>query len=340
MKKTLLLIFAALVLAGLGGATGWLALERADLAAKLAASESRANALEKEAVTLRSAETRAKRELSSYKSSHPPVAAAPPAPSSTGTASTTSSSKRGAVTPLDKNDVGQPASTKPMQALSNMMKNPAMREMAKQQQIAMLDLQYGSLYDAFGLSDEEKANFKQLLAERVSIDAEMGMKLMDDTLTPDQRKEVLNEINEQKKQSSERIRTFLNSDDDYKSFEHFENTKAERMALSMSKGYFSSTPLTPNQEQQLVDTMHEIAMRPSNVPNLQKPENFDPRKFTQADVERQLQKLDNDAQAVANAAQKFLSPEQLQALKQAQTNWRTMQEASFKMMNSMLGSGK
>jgi hypothetical protein len=105
----------------------------------------------------------------------------------------------------------------------------------------------------------------------------------------------------------------------------------------MGKGAFASAPLTPQQEIQLVDAMHEATMAPSSIPNLQKPENFDPRKFTPADIEAQLKRADDSARIVLASAQKFLSPAQMEALKQSQASWRAMQEASLKMMGSMMG---
>ncbi len=330
MKTLFVILGSALVLVA-GGIVALVVREKSELAAQLASSEARFGKLESEIQSLKAKE---KKLLEDLDGANAKLEAAKLAASAS-----SKPSQRGAVAPLAARDIGRPESTKPMKALSDMMKNPAMREMAKQQQIAMLDMQYGDLFKAFNLNDEEKANFKQLLAERLAIDSDMGMKLMDDTLTPEQRKAMLTEVNEQKKLSNERIKTFLNSEEDGKIFDHFENTKAERMQLTMGKGSFAAAPLTPQQELQLIDIMHEANMAPSNVPNLQRPENFDPRKFTQNDIEKQLQKFDANAAAVRAKAQTFMSPEQLKALGEAQAGWRSMQEKSFNMMSSLLGNG-
>lgn len=236
------------------------------------------------------------------------------------------------------------AGGKPMKdAMSEMMKNPAMREMAKQQQIAMIDLQYGGLFSQFQLDDTEKANFKQLLAERVGLESDLAMKMMDDKLTPQQRQAMIKEMQVAKKQNDDKVRTFLNSDQDYQSFQNWEDTKNERMQLSMGQSAFSGAgePLSTQQEQQLVDAMYQVRKQPSAVPDLNKIENFDPRHLDVAGLERQLAKLDANARQVYERASTFLSPNQLKALKTMQDQQRSMAEYGLKMSASMLnGQGK
>lgn len=236
------------------------------------------------------------------------------------------------------------AGGRPMKdTMTEMMKNPAMREMAKQQQIAMIDLQYGGLFSQFQLDDTEKANFKQLLAERVGLESDLAMKMIDDKLTPQQRQAMIQEMQAAKKQNDEKVRTFLNSDQDYQAFQQWEDTKNERMQLSMGQSAFSGAgePLTAQQEQQLVSAMYEVRKQPSAVPDLNKIENFDPRHLDAAGLERQLAKLDANARQVYERASAFLSPNQLKALKTMQDQQRSMAEYGLKMSASMLnGQGK
>ena len=231
------------------------------------------------------------------------------------------------------------AGGKPMKdTMTEMMKNPAMREMAKQQQIAMIDLQYGGLFSKFQLDDTEKANFKQLLAERVGLEADMNMRLMDDKLTPQQRQAMIKEMQVAKKQNDDKVRTFLNSEPDYQSFQNWEDTKNERMQLSMGQSAFSGTgePLSTQQEQQLVDAMYQVRKEPSSVPDMSKIENFDPRHLDAAGLDRQMAKLDADAQRVYQRASTFLTPNQMKALKTMQEQQRSMAEYGLKMSASMM----
>ncbi|MFZ4763461.1 MAG: hypothetical protein ACOYMN_00805 [Roseimicrobium sp.] len=231
-----------------------------------------------------------------------------------------------------------PRSAKPqgMKAMAEMMKSPAMREIVKQQQLAGLDLQYAGLYDRFQFDDAEKADFKQLLGERAMLDAEMGLKMMGDT-TPEQRNAAVKEHGEAKKASDERIREFLNSDEDYTAFQQWEETKPDRMQVEMTKPVFATAgePLSQEQQDRLVGAMAQVRKRPSSVPDLQKPENFDPANFSDEALGRQLSRFDADAQAVAAEAAAFLSAKQMEALKNAQQQWRAMAEAGLRMSSVM-----
>ncbi|MFZ4593684.1 MAG: hypothetical protein ACOYOF_05470 [Verrucomicrobiaceae bacterium] len=231
------------------------------------------------------------------------------------------------------------AGGKPMKdTMTEMMKNPEMREMAKQQQIAMIDLQYGGLFSKFQLDDTEKANFKQLLAERVGLEADMTMRLIDDKLTPQQRQAMIKAMQVAKKQNDDKVRTFLNSEPDYQSFQNWEDTKNERMQLSMGQSAFSGTgePLSTQQEQQLVDAMYQVRKEPSAVPDMSKIENFDPRHLDAAGLDRLMAKLDADAQRVYQRASTFLTPNQMKALKTMQEQQRSMAEYGLKMSASMM----
>jgi hypothetical protein len=216
-----------------------------------------------------------------------------------------------------------------------------MRAMAKQQQVAMQDMQYADLYKALQMKDDEQTYFKQLLADRASTLTDLGFRLMDSSLSADDRKAITDEINQQKDLSNQHIRDFLNNDADFNTFQHFEDTKGERMMLSMSKGAFSAEPLSPQQEQQLIDTMHTVATAPGNATNMGGgPEKFDPNSFTQANIDQQLQTMDRNAQTVRQAAVQFLSPRQIDFLKQSQDSMRAMAATSLNMMKSMSSGGK
>lgn len=231
-----------------------------------------------------------------------------------------------------------------MSAMRKMMDNPGMKEMIKQQNLAQMDMRYGRLFDAFQLNPEEKENFKQLLSARLAAKTDMGMKLMDENLTAEQKKQIVADITAADKASDEAIKTFLGHDDDYKTFQHWEDTQPERMQMEMLGGrsYFSSAgePLTPEQEQKLVDVMATIRKSPSKLPDLSKPENFSGANISDEQIERQLQKIDSDAETLMQNAAGFLSATQLQALTKMQQQMRTLAETGLKMSGAMFKGGK
>jgi len=225
-----------------------------------------------------------------------------------------------------------------MKAWAEMLQKPEMREMAKQQQIAMMDSQYSGLFARFNFDEAEKADFKRLLSDRQSAEMDLGIKVMNGDLNADQRNALANESEAAKKAVDARIREFLNSDEDYAVFEKWEETKGERMRLDMGRNIFASSgePLSPAQEDQLINTMHDVSRRPTDTPDLSKPQNFDPANMTPADIERQLAAQDKKAQAVLEASAAFLSPKQLESLGTMQKQWRSMSEAGLKMSAAML----
>ena len=332
--KPLLLTIAALTLLVCGALLGHLIEAKPDLAPQLAASEERARSLEKQVHALQDGQDSREAEIAALKTR---LSTSRPAPvRSTG-------SKRietAVATPAPTPEATGPAGKGYLKAMSQMMKNPAMREMAKSQQAAMRDMAYGDLYTALHFNDEDKAYFKQLLADRASAETELGFRLMDPSLTPEARQAALDENKQQKDQSNAAISAFLDNANDYQSFQHYEQTQGERMMLAMNKAAFDSEPLTPQQATQLVDTMHDVAMRSGNAPDSNRSKSFDPSQFTQAALDEQIQKFDSNAQAVNNAAATFLSPNQQAILKQVQANQRAMTITGWQMMKSFGGAAK
>jgi cell division protein FtsL len=260
-----------------------------------------------------------------------PPAAAPASSATSAGSNGPGRGKQGEITPDTVN--------KSRGAFAEMFKNPAMKEMMKQQQIAGLEMQYGGLFPKFNFSDEEKADFKQLITNKLQGEAEFGFKMLED-LTPQQRTDQAKAYEEFRNSSDAQIRDFLNSDADYNTYKAWEDTKTERMQLEMGRSLFTNSgePLTPQQEEQLVSTMQQVRKQPSDVPDMSKPQNFDPSKLTQADIDKQLAHYDITADAVAAQAAQFLSPKQLDTLRTMQQQWRTMAESGLKMSAAMFGS--
>lgn len=238
--------------------------------------------------------------------------------------------------------IGTPDKTKPMKAMAEMMKSPAMREMIKQQQLAQLDLQYGKLFNRFQLNDEEKANFKQLISERMQAEMDMGLKFMEGNTAKPERDAAVKALSDSKAASDAKIKTFLNNDEDYKTFQDWEESKPERMQLAMGAANFATAgePLSPQQEDQLVAAMKQARTSVKDLPDMSKPQNADPMNFTPAMTERLMASYDQQAQQVLGAAAGFLTPKQLEALKALQQQQRAMQEAGLKMSSMMFGNGK
>jgi hypothetical protein len=227
-------------------------------------------------------------------------------------------------------------------SMAEMMKDPAFKEMAKSQQVAMLDFEYGKLFERFKLSDGEKQDLKNMLAERKSKEMDFGLAMMAGEKDEKKIAEGVKALEAFKAESDAKIRTFLNNEEDFQKYKNWEETKGERMQLNMSGAAFSNVgePLTSEQEDRLVAAMHAARTQVKDLPDLQKPENFKPENMTPEMVERMMKSYDSQASQVAQQAADFLTPKQVEALKTMQQTQKTMQEMGLKMMSSGAFGGK
>ena len=227
-------------------------------------------------------------------------------------------------------------------SMAEVMKDPAFKEMAKSQQVAMLDFEYGKLFERFKLSDGEKQDLKNLLAERKSKEMDFALAMMAGEKDEKKIAEGLKALEAYKTESDGKIRTFLNNEEDFQKYKNWEETKGERMQLNMSGAAFSNVgePLTSEQEDRLVAAMHAARTQVKDLPDLQKPENFKPENMTPEMVERMMKSYDSQASQVAQQAADFLTPKQVEALKTMQQTQKTMQEMGLKMMSSGAFGGK
>jgi len=232
---------------------------------------------------------------------------------------------------------GQPT----MKVIAEMMKTPAMREVFKQQQVATVELSYGGLFKRLRLNQSEREDLKKLIAERVEADTEFVMRAMGDDLPPNELQASQKALKEAQNASSVKIKTFLNNEQDYQAYQNWEQSKPERMAISMGQSVFAGAgePLTSAQEDQLANAMMGARTRRTDIPDLTKPENILPGNINSLPVEKILASYDSQALEVAAAAAAFLSPKQLEVLKLTQQQQKSFQEMGLKMIGAT-GGGK
>jgi hypothetical protein len=238
------------------------------------------------------------------------------------------------VTPLKTSDApNEPA------AMSQMMKDPKMREAMKGAAVMQVEMQYSKLIGIFSLNEEDEKHFKKLLGERLSARTDLGFEMMDPSLTKEQRKDITDAYEASKKASDAAIKEFLNDDADSATFMHWEDTEPERMQMTIGKTAFDSAgvPLAPEQEEQLINLMAEVRKRPSDLPDLNDPQQIDPSMMTDEFTQRLAVAFDEQQRSVLEGAAGFLAPPQLEALKKMQEQMRTLNEAGLKMSKSMMG---
>lgn len=227
--------------------------------------------------------------------------------------------------------------------LREMMNAPGMREAMERQQALQIDITYARLFDQLQLSPQEREHFKKLLVERQKTQTELSLKLMDDKLTSAQRQAIGEQIDQQRTAFDDTIRQFLNHDDDWQSFQHWEKTLPERTQFEMlGKGLFASSPepLSAQQEQQLIDLMAEVRARPGSGGNLAGKTNLDPSLLTDDLIQRQLQQIEVNGRIVAERAAEFLTPAQLQTLKTYQEQTASMTKTGIEMSKMLFPQKK
>jgi hypothetical protein len=235
------------------------------------------------------------------------------------------------------------AATGEKASLREMLSVPGMREAMERQQAVQIDMIYSRLFDQLQLSPQEREHFKKLLLERQKAQTDLSFKLMDDKLTSEQRQEIGAQIDQQRRAFDDTIRQFLNHEDDWQTFQHWEKTLPERTQYEMfGKGLFASSaePLSAQQEQQLIDLMAEVRARPGSGGNLLGKTNLDPSLLTDDLIKRQMQQIEVNSRIVADRAAAFLTPTQLQTLKAYQEQTASMTKSGIEMSKMLFPKKK
>jgi RNA polymerase sigma factor (sigma-70 family) len=225
-----------------------------------------------------------------------------------------------------------PAGFKAGGVLTEMMKDPEMVKAMRSQQAMMVKLQYGALVKQLNLTPDQADKFYQVLIDGTMRSAESGASMLSGGNTADTAKTVA----DQQKQTLSDLQALL-GDAGFAAYKDYQQTVVDRTQLLTMKNYFGDNlSLSDTQEQQLLQSM--IAARQSaagaNAPDYSQMNTAD--KMAMSDQYLQQQEQINQ-QVLAQAAA-YLSPEQLQALGNSQSNLLGMTKASMGMVQKMFGS--
>lgn len=227
-------------------------------------------------------------------------------------------------------------------ALRDMLKNPAMRDLLGQQQAVQVETGYARLFEYLKLTDEEKAHFKKLLVERAKTEADLGLRLLDSNLTPEQRSQIIAEGEKNKKAYDETIRSFLNDESDWGTFQKYETTRPERTQFeTMGRSLFTASgqPLSSQQEDQLIDLMAQVRQNPTPEQSQLARAMSNPAQMTDANLKSLLEFQRASNARILQQAAGFLSPEQIKTLTTYQEQTLGTMESGYRM-GSMLLQGR
>jgi hypothetical protein len=138
--------------------------------------------------------------------------------------------------------------------LSKMMSDPAMKEMMRPQQKAMISTMYGSLFKELNLTAEERLKLSELLLDQQMKTTEASMGLFDEGGLA----AVSQSVSAQQKESEEQIKGFL-GEERFAQYQEYQKTIGERMQLDQLRQQMdgSGTPVQDEQLKQLLALMKE-----------------------------------------------------------------------------------
>jgi hypothetical protein len=224
--------------------------------------------------------------------------------------------------------------------LGKMMKDPAMREMMREQQKAMINMMYAGLFKDLNLSPDEKEKLKGILTETQMRNMESAQSLFggkQEGAADDSEKQMA----DAKQQTDAEIKALL-GDERFAQYEEYQKSMGERMQIDQLKTQLAAEemPLQDQQMAQLLQAMKEEKTRlPPAIPTDQTQM---PKKemFTAENLEKQMKWLDDYNQRVGDRAAQILTPEQLTKYRAFQEQQTSMQKLGLNMAKQMFGSEK
>lgn len=222
--------------------------------------------------------------------------------------------------------------------LGKMMKDPAMREMMRDQQKAVIKLMYAGLFKDLNLSPDEKDKLQGILTESQMKNVEFAQGMFGGK--DGAAEEATRQITDAKKQTEAEVKALL-GEERYAQYEDYQKTMAERMQLDQFKNQLEGeTPLRDEQTRQLLQLMQ--TEKTALPPPISTDQTQAPNKemFTAENLDRQLKWMEDYNRRVLEGAGKILSPEQLQQYQAFQEQQASMQRLGLQMTRGMFGGEK
>jgi hypothetical protein len=215
-----------------------------------------------------------------------------------------------------------------------MWDNPAGKTMMNQGVKIAVAMMYEDFIEGLELTKEESGYLKTLLGQEMSDQQELGMKLM--SATPEERKALMADIEQRKKDNEAEIEKFLNSDDDYRKFTEYKERLPERQQLDGIRATMESkgAPMDAETESKLVEAMHRVRTE-AKGPDFSGPEAIEELAkggFAES-FEQNWQSQQDTLRAETSGV---LSPEQQEAFQEYQKQLKDMQLMGLKMAEKMM----
>ncbi len=226
-----------------------------------------------------------------------------------------------------------------MTGVSEMMNDPQMREMIRSQVKNMqLDTLYNSLFSGLQLDAEDEEVLRELLTDEILIGLEM-MQLVNNPDTADSVDEI---IQEKKDALNEEMKELL-GEEKYEELEEYRSSLQERAVvgqLNQQLVMSGSTPLSPTQQDSLIDIMTEernnVELDGTHM-NLQ---DATMSEINELDTDDFLRRQVEIHQRVRERADTLLSSDQMKSLERFQDMYLQQIRMGLQMSKSMMPKDK
>ena len=249
-----------------------------------------------------------------------------------GSASNGSSPQQLGVRGAEQTDLGN--------VFSKMMQDPDTRQLVRTTQRMMMDQLYSPLIAKMGLSPDEASKFKDLLADNTMSAADKAYSMVGGPGSTN-RSDMFATMAADQKNFDEQIKSFL-GDARYSQYKDYQETVAERMQLNAFKQQAGSDyNLTDQQSEALLNIMKEeqknASAKGSASPGGSTGDGAMAGLVSEDKMNALLQTQQTVAQQVYDRARSVLSPDQLGAFGQFQTNQIQMMRMGMSMARKMFG---
>ena len=221
--------------------------------------------------------------------------------------------------------------------LGKMMKDPAMRDMIREQQKAAINMMYGGLFKDLNLSADEQEKLKSILTDAQMKNVENAQSLFggDKDAPKDQ---MQKQMAESRAQTDAEIKALLGPER-FAQYEDYQKNITERMQIDQFKNQLAgeSHPLQDQQAARLMEVMKNLKTTmppPISSDQTQTPK---PGMFTEDKIAGQIKWMDEYNRELVEAARPILSPEQLKPYQAFLEQQSSMQKLGLKMAKQMFG---
>jgi hypothetical protein len=201
---------------------------------------------------------------------------------------------------------------------------------------------YTHLMDRRQLSPEEREYMQRLLIEKQTNLQNLGIQLTNPNLTDDERQAIKKQLGEAWKGGEEKIRNFLNDDDDYAYYQSYSQQEPERKEVAMFEASLAGADvLDAATSDALANLQSDARKNFSFTVDFYDQRNFgNPAVLNSASARKFFDEQKQFQSQVAEKAAGFLTPAQLQVYKQNQSAVRQMSSMQLNSIVQLAGGSQ